>query len=131
MAVTRDGIPVRCWWPGNASDQVVIRQVKDEMRDWTLSKIVWVTDREFSSAENRRYLRSGDHHYIIEEKLRSGSAEVKAALSRQGRYTDIAGNMRIKEVRISDHERFVDASTPRPPNVTPICALSWSPSSRN
>ena len=29
MAVTRDGIPVRCWcWPGNASDQVVIRQVK-------------------------------------------------------------------------------------------------------
>jgi DDE family transposase len=113
MAVTRDGIPVRCWcWPGNASDQVVIRQVKDEMRDWTLAKIVWVTDRGFSSAENRRYLRSGDHHYIIGEKLRSGSAEVKAALSRQGRYTDIAGNMRIKEVRISDHERFVICFNP-------------------
>jgi hypothetical protein len=113
MAVTRDGIPVRCWcWPGNASDQVVIRQVKDEMRDWTLAKIVWVTDRGFSSAENRRYLRSGDHHYIIGEKLRSGSAEVKAALSRQGRYTDIAGNMRVKEVRISDHERFVICFNP-------------------
>src|SRR5260370_844702 len=113
MAVTRDGIPVRCWcWPGNTSDQVVIRQVKDEMRDWTLSKIVWVTDRGFSSAENRRYLRSGDHHYITGEKLRSGSAEVKAALSRQGRYTDIAGNMRIKEVRISDHERFVICFNP-------------------
>ncbi len=41
MAVTRDGIPVRCWcWPGNASDQTLIRQVKDDMRDWTLSKIV-------------------------------------------------------------------------------------------
>jgi DDE family transposase len=113
MAVTRDGIPVRCWcWPGNASDQVVIRQVKDEMRDWTLSKIVWVTDRGFSSAENRRYLRSGDHHYIIGGKLRSGSAEVKAALSRQGRYTDIAGNMRVKEVRISEHERFVICFNP-------------------
>ena len=113
MAVTRDGIPVRCWcWPGNASDQVVIRQVKDEMRDWTLSKIVWVADRGFSSAENRRYLRSGDHHYIIGEKLRSGSAEVKAALSRQGRYTEIAANMRIKEVRISDHERFVVCFNP-------------------
>ncbi len=113
MAVTRDGIPVRCWcWPGNASDQVVIRQVKDEMRDWTLSKIVWVTDRGFSSAENRRYLRSGDHHYITGEKLRSGSAEVKAALSRQGRYTGIAGNMRVKEVRISEHERFVICFNP-------------------
>jgi hypothetical protein len=113
MAVTRDGIPVRCWcWPGNASDQKVIRQVKDEMRDWTLSKIVWVTDRGFSSEANRRYLRRGDHAYIIGEKLRSGSPEVKAALSRQGRYTEIAENMRVKEVRISDTERFVICHNP-------------------
>jgi hypothetical protein len=113
MAVTRDGIPVRCWcWPGNASDQRLIRQVKDDMRDWTLSKIVWVTDRGFSSAENRRYLRQGDHQYIIGEKLRSGSEEVKAALSRQGRYTEISGNMRIKQVRISDTERFVICHNP-------------------
>jgi hypothetical protein len=113
MAVTRDGIPVRCWcWPGNASDQVVIRQVKDDMRDWTLSKIVWVADRGFSSAENRRYLRRGDHAYIIGEKLRSGSAEVKAALSRQGRYTEISENLRVKEVRISDTERFVICHNP-------------------
>jgi transposase len=113
MAVTRDGIPVRAWsWPGNATDQVVIRQVKDDMRDWTLSKIVWVTDRGFSSDRNRRYLRNGDHSYIIGEKLRSGSAEVKAALSRQGRYTEISGNMRIKEVRVSDTERFVICHNP-------------------
>jgi hypothetical protein len=40
MAVTRDGIPVRCWcWPGNASDQTLIRQVKDDMRDWTLAAL--------------------------------------------------------------------------------------------
>jgi hypothetical protein len=113
MAVTRDGIPVRCWcWPGNASDQRLIRQVKDDMRDWTLSKIIWVTDRGFSSAENRRYLRQGDHAYIIGEKLRSGSPEVKAALSRQGRYTETTGNMRIKEVRISDTDRFVICHNP-------------------
>ncbi len=113
MAVTRDGIPVRCWcWPGNASDQTLIRQVKDDMRDWTLSKIIWVTDRGFSSAENRRYLRQGDHHYIIGEKLRSGSAEVKQALSRQGRYLDVAENMRVKEVRVSESERFVICFNP-------------------
>ena len=91
MAVTRDGIPVRVWcWPGNTGDSALIRQVKDEMRDWTLSRIVWVADRGFASAANRRYLRSGDHHYIIGEKLRSDSPEIKAALSRQGRYQDIA-----------------------------------------
>ena len=91
MAVTRDGIPVRVWcWPGNTADSALIRQVKDDMRDWTLSKIVWVADRGFSSERNRRYLRQGDHAYIIGEKLRSDSPEIKAALSRQGRYTDIA-----------------------------------------
>ena len=92
MAVTRDGIPVRVWcWPGNTTDSALIRQVKDDMRDWTLSKIVWVADRGFSSETNRRYLRQGDHAYIIGEKLRSDSPEIKAALSRQGRYTDDRG----------------------------------------
>ncbi|WP_406723614.1 IS1634 family transposase [Streptomyces sp. GD-15H] len=113
MAVTRDGIPVRVWsWPGNTGDQKLIRQVKDDMRDWTLSKIVWVTDRGFSSERNRRYLRQGDHAYIVGEKLRSGSPEVKAALSRQGRYGEIAQNMRVKEVRISETERFVICHNP-------------------
>jgi hypothetical protein len=113
MAVTRTGIPVRIWcWPGNTADSALIRQVKRDMRDWTLAKIVWVADRGFTSAENRRYLRRGDHHYIIGEKLRSGSAEATAALSRQGRYQEVAGNLRVKEVKISDHERFVICHNP-------------------
>jgi hypothetical protein len=113
MAVTRDGIPVRVWcWPGNTSDSALIRQVKDDMRDWTLSRIVWVADRGFSSAENRRYLRRGDHHYIVGEKLRSDSPQITAALSRQGRYTTVAENMRVKEVRIADDERFVICHNP-------------------
>jgi Transposase DDE domain len=113
MAVTRDGIPVRVWcWPGSTNDSALIRQVKDDMRDWTLSKIVWVADRGFTSKENRRYLRSGDHHYIIGEKLRSGSAEAAAALSRQGRYQDVAENLRVKEVRIAEDERFVICFNP-------------------
>ena len=59
MAVTRDGIPVRVWcWPGNTSDSALIRQVKDDMRDWTLSRVVWVADRGFASAANRRHLRA-------------------------------------------------------------------------
>jgi Transposase DDE domain len=113
MAVTRDGIPVRVWcWPGDTADSALIRQVKDDMRDWTLAKIVWVADRGFASAKNRRYLRAGDHHYIIGEKLRSGSAEAQAALSRQGRYQEVAANLRVKEVRISEHERFVICHNP-------------------
>jgi hypothetical protein len=113
MAVTRDGIPVRVWcWPGATNDSALIRQVKDDMRDWTLARIVWVADRGFTSAENRRYLRKGDHHYIIGEKLRSGSAEATAALSRQGRYQDVAAGLRVKEVRISEDSRFVICYNP-------------------
>ena len=113
MAVTRTGIPVRVWcWPGATNDSALIRQVKDDMRDWTLSRIVWVADRGFASEANRRWLRQGDHHYIIGEKLRSGSDEATAALSRQGRYQDVAANLRVKEVRIAEGERFVICFNP-------------------
>ena len=113
MAVTRDGIPVRVWsWPGNTNDSALIRQVKDDMRDWTLARVVWVADRGFTSAENRRYLRAGANHYIIGEKLRSGSAEAAAALSRQGRYQDVAANLKVKEVRIAEDERFIICFNP-------------------
>ena len=72
MAVTREGIPVRLWcWPGNTSDSALIRQVNAEMRDWNLVKVIWVTDRGFSSARNRRFLKQGGDGYIIGEKLRS------------------------------------------------------------
>ena len=113
MAVTRDGIPLRVWcWPGNTADSALIRQVKDDMRGWSLSRVVWVADRGFTSAENRRYLRRGGNHYIIGERLRSGSAEAEAALSRQGRYQEAAENLRVKEVRIAEDERFVICHNP-------------------
>jgi len=113
MAVTREGIPVRVWsWPGSTSDSALIRQVKDELRDWTLSRVVWVADRGFTSAENRRHLRRGDEHYILGERLRSGSAEAKAALARAGRYQELPGGLRVKEVRVSEGERFVVCHNP-------------------
>ena len=106
MAVTRDGIPVRVWcWPGNARSATTCGT-------GPLSKIVWVADRRFSSDANRRYLRQGEGAYIIGEKLRSDSPEIKTALSRQGRYTDIGENLQVKEVRVSDTERFVICHNP-------------------
>ncbi len=71
---------MRVWSrPGNTTDSALIRQVNHDMRDPTLSRIVWVADRGFSSATNRRYLRRGDHHYIVGEKLRGGSPEAAVA----------------------------------------------------
>jgi hypothetical protein len=39
-------------------------------------------------------------------------AEAAAALSRQGRYQDVAANLRVKEVKVSDSERFVICFNP-------------------
>ena len=116
MAVTRTGIPIRAWcWPGNSGDQPLIRQVKDELREWKLSRVVWVADRGFQSAENRRYLQRAGGHYIIGEKLRGESKEAQAALARQGRYRTVAGNLEVKDVRVDDgtmRDRFVICRNP-------------------
>jgi hypothetical protein len=116
MAVTRSGIPIRVWtWPGNTGDSPLIRQVKDDLRAWKLSRVVWVTDRGFASAANRRYLQRAGGHYICGEKLRGDSDEAAAALARQGRYRTVAGNLRVKEVVVDDatmRDRFVVCLNP-------------------
>jgi transposase len=116
MAVTRQGIPIRCWcWPGATGDSELIRQAKKDLGAWKLSRVVWVADRGFASAANRRYLQRGGGHYIIGEKLRSSSTEAAAALARQGRYRTVADNLRVKEVVLDDgtmRDRFVVCSNP-------------------
>ena len=116
MAVTREGIPVRVWtFPGSTSDQVLIRTVKDDLCDWNLNRVIWALDRGFTSADNRRYMQRRGGHYIMGEKLRGDSAEAAAALSRQGRYHTVAGNLRVKQVRVDDgvaRDRFVVCHNP-------------------
>ena len=114
LAVTREGIPVRAWcWPGSTADSALIRQVKKDMRDWSLGRVIWVADRGFTSKANRKFLQQGGGAYIIGEKLRSGSTEVQAALSRQGRYKTVAGNLQVKEVRLPEAgDRFIVCYNP-------------------
>jgi hypothetical protein len=102
MAVTRDGIPVRCWtFPGDTADTAIIRTIKDELGGWGLRRLVWVADRGFASAANRTYLTRGGGHYIHAEKLRHTNTEAAAALARAGRYRTVADNLRVKEVHVN------------------------------
>ena len=102
MAITRDGVPVRCsTFPGDTSDQAIIRTIKDDLDGWGLRRLVWVADRGFASAANRAYLTRGGGHYIHAEKLRAINTEAAAALARPGRYRSVAGNLRVKEVAVA------------------------------
>jgi Transposase DDE domain len=105
MAVTRDGIPVRCWtFPGNQADTTIIRTIKDDLDGWNLRRLVWVADRGFASATNRAYLTRGGGHYIHAEKLRNTNGEAAAALARAGRYHTVAGNLRVKEILVNPRD---------------------------
>ncbi len=116
LAVTREGIPVRCWtWPGNTMDMSVIKEVKEDLSGWRLSRVVTVCDRGFSSEGNLRYLQRGGGHYICGEKMRSGKPVVEAALASPGRYRKVADDLEVKELAVGDGEarvRYVLARYP-------------------
>jgi hypothetical protein len=117
LAVTRDGIPVRCWcWPGNTTDVTVIPEVKRDLVGWKLGRVITVIDRGFTSAANLRTLQRAGGHYIAGEKLRSSQPEIEAALARAGRYQTVRENVEIKEIIVGDGEarrRFILIRNPR------------------
>jgi transposase len=114
LAVTRTGIPVRCWcWPGNTQDQTLLAEVKDDLRAWKLGRVITVVDRGFSSADNLAYLRRAGGHYIAGMRMRDGGDLVQTALSRQGRYQQVRDNLRVKEVRLdATDQRWVICHNP-------------------
>jgi hypothetical protein len=102
LAITKEGIPVRIWcWPGNAADKTVIRQVHDDLRAWSLHRVLWVGDAGFTSKDNRTYLQRAGGQVLFAEKLRQGT-DNHDALARQGRYAVVADNLHVKEVTVGE-----------------------------
>lgn len=118
FAVTRTGIPVRCWvFPGNTGDQTIVEQVKHDLGQWNLGHVVMVQDAGFNSADNRRILLRECGDYIIGEKLRVGSDGVAVeALHRKGRYRLLENGLSIKDVVLDAGEaterRFIIVKNP-------------------
>lgn len=118
FAVTRTGIPVRCWvFPGNMSDQNIVEQVKADLGQWNLGHVVMVQDAGFNSADNRRILLRECGDYIIGEKLRVGSdGAAVEALHRKGRYRLLENGLSIKDVVLNAGEaaerRFIIVKNP-------------------
>lgn len=123
FAVTRDGIPVRCWvWPGYTVDVSVVDEVKRDLNDWKLGRFIMVMDTGFNSAENRRTLQgAGDGadqtSDILPEKMRLGrDGSLPEALTWAGPYKTLANGLKAKEVIINPgsvaSRRFVAVHNP-------------------
>jgi transposase len=61
MAVTRDEIPIRVWsWPGNTADSALIRQTKNDLRDWTPFTWTKTADQILGKA-TRKKISNAEH----------------------------------------------------------------------
>jgi transposase len=100
FAVTRDGVPVRCWvWPGNTTDVNVVEEVKRDLNAWKLGRVIMVLDAGFNSERNRRILQGAGDAFILGERMRLGpDGNLPEALSRAGRYKTLPSGLRVKEV---------------------------------
>jgi hypothetical protein len=118
FAVTRDGIPVRCWvWPGNTADVNVVEEVKRDLNAWKLGRVMLVMDAGFNGEANRRILQGAGDAFIIGERLRAGSkGEVVEAARRAGRYKTLECGLRVKEVSTQaasvNARRFLNVHNP-------------------
>ena len=98
---------------GCPADSALIRQVKQYMRDWFLGKVIRVADPRVLLGEQPPVPAQGACGYIIGGETALRIPHVKAALSRQGRYQQAAGNLQVKEVRIAGAaDRFVICYNP-------------------
>ena len=115
LAVTREGIPVRCWiLPGNQHDAKSVDQIQKDLNAWNIGRVVWVMDRGMASDENRRILQRAGGQYILGEKLR-GVHLNEVALSHAGRFKTVKDNLHVKEVfagQGTGRRRYVIAYNP-------------------
>ncbi|TKB09252.1 IS1634 family transposase [Desulforhopalus sp. IMCC35007] len=116
LAVTREGIPVRCWvLPGNQHDSKCVDQVQKDLNSWNLGRVVWVMDRGMTSQANQKILQRAGGQYILGEKL-SGNKLNEAVLSHPGRFKVVTDNLHIKEVFAGEgtgSRRYVIAYNPK------------------
>ncbi len=106
LAVTREGLPVRCWvFPGKTTDVKTIEQIRADLRGWKLGRALLVADAGMNSRENRAELGRACGKYLLATRL-GGVAEIKQeVLSARGRFKVIQENLHAKEVIVGDGER--------------------------
>ena len=105
LAVTQEGLPVRSWvFPGNTTDSTTIARIRADLRDWKLSRCLFLGDAGMNSEENRAELARACGRYVL--AVRADGAEVRDhVLTRGGRYQSISESLQAKEVIVGEGER--------------------------
>jgi transposase len=106
LAVTREGIPVRCWvFPGNTTDVDTVNRVRKDLRGWNLGRALFVADAGMNSEDNRAELAKACGKYLLACRMSNVSEIKQEVLTKRGRYTIFKDNLHAKEVTVGDGER--------------------------
>jgi transposase len=106
LAVTRDGFPVRHWvFPGNTVDVTTVAKVKADLKDWRLTRCLFVGDAGMVSAANLKTLARGGGKYLMCVPMKRGDEVTDQVVSHPGRFKKVAENLEVKEVILGEGER--------------------------
>lgn len=106
LAVTRSGLPVRCWvFPGNTADVSTVQRVREDLRRWKLGRALFVADSGMNSADNRAELARACGKYLLASRMATVAEVKQKVLSKPGKYKVIKDNLHAKEVIVGDGER--------------------------
>ena len=105
LAVTREGLPVRCWvFPGNTTDVNTVERVRKDLRDWKLGRALFIADAGMNSETNKEELSRACGKYLLASRMASVSDIRDTVLGKPGRYKVLADNLHAKEVIVGDGE---------------------------
>jgi hypothetical protein len=108
-----EGRPVSCeMWPGNRADAKALVPAVERLRErFGITKATVVADRGMISKETVSDLERRGLGYILGARMRSVHEVRLDVLSRPGRYRDVAGNLRVKDVSV-EGRRYVVCLNP-------------------
>lgn len=108
LLMTREGIPVAHEvFPGNTSDiKTFISVLKALKQRFQIGRVILVGDRGMVSESVLEEIEAENLEYIVGVKMRKAKA-VREVLSRAGRYKQVKGNLKVKEVEHKGHRYVV------------------------
>ena len=116
MAVDREGWPV-AWelFPGNTMDRKAFLPMVEVLRQqFRIRRVVVVADRGMIGEDTIEALTGSEEapfDYILGCRMRRQKEVKEEVLARGGRYHEVAGNLRVKEVRVGTR-RYVVCHNP-------------------
>jgi transposase len=112
--LTGDGRPICCeLWPGNQADGTSLLPVVDRLQQrFGLKRVCWVADRGMISQSTIDGLEKRKLEYILGARMRRQKEVHEEVLERGGRYKEVSGNLRVKEVWV-DENRYIVCHNPQ------------------